>query len=28
VTLDDDFGKDLEEIVASHQKPWNPPFWD
>ena len=28
VTLDDDFGKDLEEIVASHGKPWNPPSWD
>ena len=28
VTLDDDFGKDLEEIVASHQTPWNPPSWD
>jgi antitoxin (DNA-binding transcriptional repressor) of toxin-antitoxin stability system len=23
VTLDDDFGKDLEEIVAGHQKPSN-----
>jgi antitoxin (DNA-binding transcriptional repressor) of toxin-antitoxin stability system len=28
VTLDEDFGKDLEEIVASHHKPWNPPSWD
>jgi len=28
VTLDEDFGKDLEEIIASHQKPWNPPSWD
>ncbi len=28
VTLDEDFGEDLEEIVASHQKPWNPPSWD
>ena len=28
VTLDEDFGKDLEEIVASHRKPWNPPSWD
>ena len=27
-TLDEDFGKDLEEIVASHRKPWNPPSWD
>ena len=25
VTLDQDFGSDLEEIVASHRKPWNPP---
>jgi antitoxin (DNA-binding transcriptional repressor) of toxin-antitoxin stability system len=28
VTLDGDFGKDLEEIIASQQKPWNPPSWD
>lgn len=28
VTLDEDFGKDLEKIVASHQNPWNPPSWD
>lgn len=28
VTLDEDFAKDLEEIVANHQKPWNPPSWD
>jgi antitoxin (DNA-binding transcriptional repressor) of toxin-antitoxin stability system len=28
VTLDVDFGKDLEEIIASHQQPWNPPSWD
>ena len=28
VTLDDDFGKYLEEIVASHGKLWNPPSWD
>jgi hypothetical protein len=28
VTLDKDFGKDLEEIIASHQHPWNPPSWD
>jgi hypothetical protein len=25
VTLDSDFGKDLEAIIASHQQPWNPP---
>ena len=28
VTLDQDFGKDLEEIIASHQQPWNPPSWE
>ena len=28
VTLDEDFGKDLEEIIAMHQKPWDPPSWD
>jgi len=28
VTLDEDFGKDLEEIIASHQQPWNPPSWE
>ena len=28
VTLDEDFGKDLEEIIASHQQSWNPPSWD
>jgi hypothetical protein len=28
VTLDEDFGKDLEEIIAHHQQPWNPPSWD
>jgi len=28
VTLDEEFGKDLEEIIASHQEPWNPPSWD
>ena len=27
-TLDDDFGKDLEDIVAGHQQPWQPPSWD
>ena len=27
-TLDEDFGKDLEEIVASHEQPWTPPSWD
>ena len=28
VTLDEDFGKDLEEIIAIHQQLWNPPSWD
>jgi antitoxin (DNA-binding transcriptional repressor) of toxin-antitoxin stability system len=28
VTLDEDFGKDLEEIIDSHQQLWNPPSWD
>ena len=28
VTLDEGFGKDLEEIVGLHQTPWNPPSWD
>jgi antitoxin (DNA-binding transcriptional repressor) of toxin-antitoxin stability system len=28
VTLDEDFGKDLEEIIAAHRQPWNPPSWD
>ena len=25
VTLDSDFGADLEAIIAAHQQPWNPP---
>ncbi len=28
VMLDEDFGKDLEVIIAAHQQPWNPPSWD
>ena len=28
VTLDEDFGKDLEAIIASHQQQWTPPAWD
>lgn len=28
VTLDEDFGKDLEQIVAGHQTPWAPPAWE
>lgn len=28
VTLDENFGKDLKDIIAYHQQPWNPPSWD
>lgn len=28
VTLDPDFGRDLEEIINSHREPLNPPAWD
>ena len=28
VTLDDEFGEDLNEIIVSHQKPGIPPSWD
>jgi antitoxin (DNA-binding transcriptional repressor) of toxin-antitoxin stability system len=28
VTLDQEFGRDLEEIIAIHQQAWNPPSWD
>lgn len=28
VTLDSDFGGDLEEIINSHREPLNPPAWD
>ncbi len=28
VTLDGDFGRDLEEIINSHREPLNPPEWD
>ena len=28
VTLDGDFGRDLEKIVHSHIEPLNPPAWD
>ncbi len=28
VTLDEDFGKDMEAIIASQQQPWNPPSWE
>jgi len=28
VTLDDGFMKDVEEGIASHSQPWNPPSWE
>jgi antitoxin (DNA-binding transcriptional repressor) of toxin-antitoxin stability system len=28
VTLDEEFGKDLEAIIAGQQQPWNPPSWE
>lgn len=28
VTLDGDFGRDLETIINSHREPLNPPAWD
>lgn len=28
VTLDGDFGRDLEEVINSHREPLNPPAWD
>jgi len=28
VTLDAEFGKDLERIIAAHEQPWNPPSWE
>jgi hypothetical protein len=28
VTLDDNFGNNLEEIIAKNQELWNPPSWD
>ena len=28
VTLDGDFGRDLEAIIDSHREPLNPPAWD
>jgi len=27
-TLDEDFGGDMEEIIAAHRTPWNPPSWE
>ena len=28
VSLDEDFGNDMEAIIASQQQLWNPPSWD
>jgi len=28
VTLDGDFGRDLEDIINSHREPLKPPAWD
>jgi len=28
VTPDEDFGRDLEKIIDSHQQPWHPPSWN
>jgi len=28
VTLDGDFGRDLEAVINSHPEPLNPPAWD
>ena len=28
VTLDGEFGSDLEDIINSHREPLNPPAWD
>lgn len=28
VTLDEDFARDLEEVINSHGEPLNPPAWD
>jgi len=28
VTLDGEFGRDLEEVIASHREPLSPPAWD
>jgi prevent-host-death family protein len=27
-TLDEDFARDLEEVIGSHREPLNPPPWD
>ncbi|MGH9431116.1 MAG: hypothetical protein ACRD3T_06200 [Terriglobia bacterium] len=26
--LDPEFARDVEEIIKSHRKPWNPPPWE
>jgi len=26
--MDEDFAKDVEEAIRSHQEPWTPPSWD
>jgi antitoxin (DNA-binding transcriptional repressor) of toxin-antitoxin stability system len=26
--LDPDFAEDVEEVIRSRRKPWNPPAWD
>ena len=28
VTLDGEFGRDLEDVINSHREPMNPPAWD
>jgi prevent-host-death family protein len=28
VTLDGEFGRDLEEVIDSHREPLSPPAWD
>jgi antitoxin (DNA-binding transcriptional repressor) of toxin-antitoxin stability system len=28
VTLDEEFGKDVEEGIRERSQPWNPPSWD
>jgi antitoxin (DNA-binding transcriptional repressor) of toxin-antitoxin stability system len=28
VTLDENFGADLEAIIAGQQQPWTPPSWE
>lgn len=27
-TLDEEFGKDMEEVITAHRTPWNPPSWE